>query len=596
MKRLLVTFTTLFSAITALVAQPSAMQNVMGRECESLNGKWYAITDQMDIGLRQKWGAPSTERNTETLRELYFEGGMTLDVPGDWNSQNPEFVYYEAPMWYKRNFNYTPQPNTRQFLHFAAICTNSMVYLNGELLGEHFGGFTPFQFEVTDKLNDGHNHIVVRVDNTRRVDNIPALGFDWWNYGGITRDVDIVTTPETFIEDYWVRLAKGSMKQVDIDVKLNGESSANAEVVVSLGGTKISKKLKTDSEGVATLSFDADLELWSPENPHLYDVVVESADDRVEDEIGFRSLTVEGCEIMLNGEPIFLRGINIHEEIAMDRRRSIDEADAEFLTNEALDLGCNFIRLSHYPHNEHMVKMCERKGIMMWEEIPVWQAIDFTNPKVCNNATNMMHEMVARDKNRCGIIIWSVSNETFRANKSRNDFLFSLVDNVREWDDTRAVSSALNGSFYKEGDDTKLILDDPLMEKLDIIGINKYMGWYDAWKADPAETEFVTLDDKPMIVSEFGAEAIYANYGDGENLNAWSEDYMKKAYEDDLMAFENTPNFRGCAPWILFDFRSPRRAHAMYQQGWNRKGLISPEGNRKQAWHVMFNYYQSKTK
>ncbi len=596
MKRLLVTFTTLFSAITALVAQPSAMQNVMGRECESLNGKWYAITDQMDIGLRQKWGAPSTERNTETLRELYFEGGMTLDVPGDWNSQNPEFVYYEAPMWYKRNFNYTPQPNTRQFLHFAAICTNSMVYLNGELLGEHFGGFTPFQFEVTDKLNDGHNHIVVRVDNTRRVDNIPALGFDWWNYGGITRDVDIVTTPETFIEDYWVRLAKGSMKQVDIDVKLNGEKSANAEVIVSLAGTKISKKLKTDSEGVATLSFDADLELWSPENPHLYDVVVESADDRVEDEIGFRSLTVEGCEIMLNGEPIFLRGINIHEEIAMDRRRSIDEADAEFLTNEALDLGCNFIRLSHYPHNEHMVKMCERKGIMMWEEIPVWQAIDFTNPKVCNNATNMMHEMVARDKNRCGIIIWSVSNETFRANKSRNDFLFSLVDNVREWDDTRAVSSALNGSFYKEGDDTKLILDDPLMEKLDIIGINKYMGWYDAWKADPAETEFVTLDDKPMIVSEFGAEAIYANYGDGENLNAWSEDYMKKAYEDDLMAFENTPNFRGCAPWILFDFRSPRRAHAMYQQGWNRKGLISPEGNRKQAWHVMFNYYQSKTK
>ncbi|MFI3289970.1 MAG: glycoside hydrolase family 2 TIM barrel-domain containing protein [Rikenellaceae bacterium] len=596
LKLLITTSLATLCAIFSLMSQPSAMQNVMGRQRESLNGKWYAITDQMDIGLKQKWGAPTTARNTEKLRELYFEGGMTLDVPGDWNSQNPEFVYYEAPMWYKRNFNYTPQPNSRQFLHFAAVCTNSMVYLNGELLGEHKGGFTPFQFEVTGKLNEGHNHIVVRVDNTRRVDNIPALGFDWWNYGGITRDVDLISTPETFIEDYWLRLSKGSMKQVDVDVKLNGERSANQEVVVSLKGTKISRKIKTNSEGVAKLSFDADLELWSPENPHLYDVVVTSAEDQVEDKIGFRSLSVEGCDILLNGEPIFLRGVNIHEEIAIDRRRSTNEADAEFLTNEALDLGCNFIRLSHYPHNEYMVKMCERKGIMMWEEIPVWQAIDFTDQKVCNNATNMMHEMVARDKNRCGIIIWSVSNETFRANKSRNEFLPSLVKSVREWDNTRAVSSALNGSFYKDGDNTKLVLDDPLMEHLDIIGINKYMGWYDAWKADPSKTEFVTLDNKPMIVSEFGAEAIYANYGDGENLNAWSEDYMKKAYEDDLAAFENTPNFRGSAPWILFDFRSPRRAHAMYQQGWNRKGLISPEGNRKQAWYVMRDFYQSKTK
>ncbi len=587
----------MISTLASITAQPTAMQNVMGRETQSLNGKWYAITDQMDIGLKKNWGAPKTERNTESLRELYFEGGMTLNVPGDWNSQNSEFVYYEAPMWYKRNFNYTPQPGTRQFLHFAAVCINSMVYLNGELLGEHKGGFTPFQFEVTGKLNEGQNHVVVRIDNTRRVNNIPALGFDWWNYGGITRDVDIVTTPETFIEDYWLRLAKGSMEQMDIDVKLNGSKSANAEVVVTIPGTKIEKRLKTDSEGVAKVSFKAtDLELWSPENPHLYDVVVESKDDRVEDEIGFRSLVVDVCDILLNGESIFLRGVNIHEEIAMDRRRSINEADAEFLTNEALDLGCNFIRLSHYPHNEYMVKMCERKGIMMWEEIPIWQAIDFRDPEVCEMGINMMHEMVMRDKNRCGIIIWSIANETFRADKARCEFLAAQADRVRSWDNTRAVSSALNGHGYKDGDYSKLVLDDPLMEHLDIIGVNKYMGWYDAWKGEPGETEFVTLPNKPMIVSEFGAEAIYANYGDGENLNAWSEDYMKKAYEDNLAAFENTPNFRGSAPWILFDFRSPRRAHAMYQQGWNRKGLISPEGNRKQAWHVTHDFYQTKMK
>lgn len=593
-KHLLVAVLAVICSATSLLAQPTAMQNVMARSCQSLNGKWYAITDQMDIGFRKKWHAPTTHRNTETLRELFYEGGMTLDVPGDWNSQNPEFVYYEAPMWYKRNFDYTPQPNTRQFLHFAAVCTNAIVYLNGEELGKHKGGFTPFQFEVTGKLQEGHNHVVVRVDNTRRVDNIPALAFDWWNYGGITRDVDLITTPETFIEDYWLRLAKGSMEQVLVDVKLNGVNSANAEVVVSLPGTKIKKKLKTDDNGVAILAFDAKLELWSPENPRLYDVVVESKEDKVTDEIGFRSLVVDGCDILLNGESIFLRGINIHEEIAMDRRRSINETDAEYLTNEALALGCNFIRLSHYAHNEYMVKMCERKGLMMWEEIPTWQSIQFTNPEVCDLATNMMHEMITRDKNRCGIIIWSISNETSPRAENRTAFLASLADQVREWDNTRAVSSALNGASYQPGDDTKVVLKDPLMEHLDIIGVNKYMGWYQGWRGEPKNTQFVTLENKPMIVSEFGAEAIYANYGDGDNINAWSEDYMKQAYKDDLAAFENTPNLRGTAPWILFDFRSPRRSHAMYQQGWNRKGLISPEGNRKQAWYVMKDYYLTK--
>ncbi len=596
LKNILVAAIATIAALSPIAAQPSAMQNVMARDKMSLNGKWHAITDQMDIGMKKKWYAPTTDRNTESLRELYYEGGMTLNVPGDWNSQNPEFVYYEAPMWYKRNFNYSAAPNTRQFLHFGAVCTNSMIYLNGELLGAHKGGFTPFQFEVTGKLNEGQNHIVVRVDNTRRVDNIPAMGFDWWNYGGITRDVDIVSTSETFIEDYWVRLSKGSMEQVEIDVQLDGAEKAGKEVVVTIPEAKIKKKLKTDAEGFATVAFDADLELWSPENPRLYDVVVESGVERVEDEIGFRSLVVDGCDILLNGESIFLRGINIHEEIARDRRRSVDGDDAEFLTNEALALGCNFIRLSHYPHNEYMVKMCERKGLMMWEEIPLWQGIDFADPDVCNRATNMMHEMVERDKNRCGIIMWSISNETHIGAKNRTTFLSGLADKVREWDDTRAVASALNGPKYLNGDYTKLVLEDDLMKSLDIIGINKYMGWYDAWMADPAKTQFVTMDNKPMIISEFGAEAIYGNYGDGENLNAWSEDYMKSAYEDDLAAFENTPNYRGSSPWILFDFRSPRRSHAMYQQGWNRKGLISPEGNRKEAWHVMHDYYQSKTK
>ncbi|MFR9651775.1 MAG: glycoside hydrolase family 2 TIM barrel-domain containing protein [Rikenellaceae bacterium] len=592
MRKFLMILVLMLSISVASDAQPTAMQNVMGRERMSLNGKWYAITDQMGIGLGKKWYAETTYRTESQLNELYFEGGMTLDVPGDWNSQNPEFVYYEGAIWYKRNFNFTPDESKRHFLHFAAVCRDCKVYLNGIHLGDHKGGFTPFQFEVGDKLREGHNFIVVRIDNTRTKDAIPAMGFDWWNYGGITRDVDLISTPKTFIKDYWIRLVKGSMERVAIDVELDGEAKAGAEVVVKIEGTKIAKKLKTNGEGVASVEFDAKLDLWSPESPKLYDISVATNGDRVEDEIGFRCFEVQGTEILLNGVPQFFRGINIHEEIAQDRRRSINEADAEFLTEEALALGCNFVRLSHYPHNEYMVKMCERKGLMMWEEIPVWQNINFANKQVCDMATNMMAEMVERDKNRCGIVIWSVSNETWAELAPRLEFLTGLIKRVKEWDDTRAVSSALNKLDVM--DDGTLQLNDKLADHLDIIGLNKYMGWYQMWKAEPSKSRWITRDDKPMIMSEFGAEAIYANYGDGENINSWSEDYMKKAYEDNLSSFENIPNYRGSAPWILFDFRSPRRSHAMYQQGWNRKGLISPNGDRKQAWYVMRDYYMSK--
>ncbi|MFI3281198.1 MAG: glycoside hydrolase family 2 TIM barrel-domain containing protein [Rikenellaceae bacterium] len=580
-------------SLSAAVAQ-QAMQNVMGRDRLSLNGRWAVLPDIMDMGISKNWGNPTENSDPLKLNELQYSGGETLAVPGDWNSQCDEYFYYESPMWYQRTFYYAPRSDRREFLHFGAVANHAIVYLNGEKLGEHHGAFTPFQFEVSDMLKEGENSVVVRVDNRRTKSTIPALAFDWWNYGGITRDVDLVSTPKTYIKDYWVRLKRGSRECVVVDVEIDGEQQSGATVNIKVNGTKIAKKLKTDENGRSTIEFRADLELWSPSSPKLYDITIESEEDCVDDKIGFRSFEVRGSDILLNGEPIFLRGVNIHEEIARDRRRSINRDDAEYLCQQAQELGCNFIRLSHYPHNEYMVRLCEERGIIMWEEIPVWQSIDFADPEVCQRITNMMYEMISRDKNRCAISIWSVSNETQPNARNRTEYLTSLIEKCRQWDDTRAVSSALDAIRYIEGDDSKLVLQDPLAEHLDIIGVNKYMGWYQKWLDKPENTEWITIEDKPLIISEFGAEAIYANYGDGDNLNSWSEDYMSQAYRDNLTSFEGIPNLRGTSPWILFDFRSPRRAHAMYQQGWNRKGLLSPEGNRKQAWHIMRDYYQRK--
>ncbi len=574
-----------------------SIQNVMGRECQSLNGRWAFITDIQDLGVKKRWfvTTPANEPSKQ-LKEVSYMGGERLNVPGDWNSQNPEYVYYEAPAWYQRRFHYTKSGDERQFLHFGAVANHAMVYLNGKLLGEHSGGWTPFQFEVTDRLKSGENEVVVRVDNIRTTNTIPALSFDWWNYGGITRDVNIVTTPATYIEDYWLRLEKGSMERLLVDVRLNGAEAANKVVTVSLKGTKISKKIKTDKDGFGTVAFDAKLELWSPESPKLYDVVVESESDKVEDKIGFRSFEVRGAKLFLNGKPIFLRGINIHEEIASERRRSYNAADAEYLLDRAEELGCNFIRLSHYAHNEYMVRALDARGFLAWEEIPVWQGINFASEQVCDNAREMMREMICRDKNRCAIAMWSIMNETFNSNEARNKFLIGFIDEVHALDNTRAVTAAINAVFNTPEAPNKLIMKDPVGERLDIIGVNKYMGWYQPWLAEPTQTDWITVEDKPLIISEFGGGGLYGSNGDQNNLSGFSEERQEKIYKDDIASFERIPNLCGTAPWILFDFRSPRRPNLTYQQGWNRKGLLSPFGDRKLAWFVMKDFYTKKEK
>lgn len=574
----------------------NAMQNVLNRNKKSLNGKWNVLVDPMNIGIKKHWGVLKLPKDKSTLYELRFEGGMMLNVPGDWNSQRPQFEYYEGAMWYKKDFYIKKQKDKRTFIHFGAVCMHSIVYLNGKEIGKHSGGWSPFQYEITDKIKEGKNYVIVRVDNVRSINTIPCMNFDWWNYGGITRDVDIITTPKTFIQDYWIRLKKGDKSKILVDILLNGKDKANQEIKLSIPDAKIHKKLKTNQKGIATLAITAKhLKLWETKEPFLYNIELSSKLDKINDKIGFRDFQVKGSNIYLNDKSIFLRGINIHEEIAMYKRRSVNKEDAEYLTNQAKDLHCNFIRLSHYPQNEYMIRLCEEKGFMMWEEIPLWQGINFSNPSVCKLARNMMKEMICRDKNRCGIVMWSIANETFASNQARCKYLIQTAKAVKSWDNTRALTSALNGIHLKKtenGYENQLI--DPLKEYLDIVSLNKYMGWYNKWPCPPEDLKWVISNDKPIIFSEFGAGAVYGIQGDTTDINKWTEGYQAQTYKNDIKSFETIPNYRGSNPWILFDFRSPRRANAQYQQGWNRKGLISPNGDRKEAWYIMRKYYKNK--
>ena len=272
--------------------------------------------------------------------------------------------------------------------------------------------------------------------------------------------------------------------------------------------------------------------------------------------------------------------------------RAFSQSDAEMLLSEAAALGVNMIRLAHYPQNEYTVRMAEKMGILLWQEIPVWQAIDFSDMQTRAKSQKMLSDMIYRDRNRCAVGFWGVANET-AISEPRNEFLSSLLAAGKSLDTTRLYVAAFDLVYY-EPRTKHFEMHDDFTENLDVVAVNKYMGWYHPWPVDPTEAIWDVCQTKPLIISEFGGEALLGQSGDENVASSWSEEYQAKLYRDNLEMFKHIPNLAGVSPWILFDFRSPYRFHPTNQDGWNRKGLVSDQGFRKQAWYLMHDYYMKK--
>jgi beta-glucuronidase len=578
--------------------------DIASRKTVSLNGKWQYIVDPYETGFRNYrwderaesdngayWSSDVPENKTDR-KEHGYNDKYTLDVPGDWNSQDQKFLYYEGTVWYKKSFDVNlPAANEKVFLYFGAVNYRADVYLNGKKLGMHLGGFTPFNFEIpTGLLKSKDNYLVVKVDNKRFKDEIPTLNTDWWNYGGITRDVKLVFVPQTFIRDYSLQLSKGSAiakeRNVEGWVKLNATTSE--PVTIEVPELKLKKTFTSAGDSIP-LSFKLPkVQLWSPEAPKLYQVIISSKQDRIEDKIGFRTIEVQGSKILLNGKPIFLRGICIHEEIPQQGRRAYSKEDALQLLGEAKELNANMVRLAHYPHNENMTRTADSLGILVWSEIPVYWTIEFTNDTVLQKAKKQLNEMITRDHNRASIIIWSVGNET-PVNSDRTKFMSTLVQTARQWDPSRLISAALE-VHNVNGVQT---IDDPLGAFTDIVSVNEYLGWYGGLPSNCRTAKWELKYSKPLFFSETGAEALGGFHGD--SLTRWSEEYQEWYYKEQVEMMKRMPeNFSGMSPWILNDFRSPRRNNPVYQEGWNNKGLFDHNGNKKKAFYVLKTYYDEK--
>ncbi|WP_174805787.1 glycoside hydrolase family 2 protein [Hymenobacter jejuensis] len=606
----------LLNALTALVllvgpfashnlrAQSAQLQNAPGRRILNLNGSWNYIIDPYENGFydyrreafdQSKSGKggyydnqkPSSKQETELI-EYDFDKSAALQVPGDWNSQDPKLLYYEGTIWYKKSFSLTPKPGKRYFLYFGAINYESHIYLNGKKLGMRKGGFTPIQYDITDRLSStGDNFVIVKADNTRHADEVPTINTDWWNYGGITRDVFIAETPATYITDYKVQLAKNDPNTLAGYVQLSGEGKAGQTVTLNIAEAGIKKSLKTDAEGRATFAVPAKkLTRWSPQNPKLYPVSLTSGSDAVQDRIGFRTIQTKGTDILLNGKSTFLRGISIHDENPLIPGRARGEGDLRMLLTWAKELGCNYVRLAHYPHNEAMLKLADEMGLLVWAEVPVYWTIAWENPATYQNAETQLTDLISMGKNRASIVVWSVGNET-PPSDPRLKFMTSLVKKARSLDDTRLISAALE--LHRDG--SKITVDDPLGAELDLTSFNEYAGWY--WGGKPSEITQYTFDikyNKPVIISEFGGDALGGYHADADTR--WSEEYQEALYQNQFKMLSGIAGLRGLTPWILTDFRATRRQHPVYQNGFNRKGLISNTGQKKKAFYTVQEYYR----
>lgn len=587
----------IFTAAAKAQQQTPLITNTEGRHTISLDGQWRTIIDPYETGYYDYRYEPRADgyfKNTKPqspsdLIEYDFDSSPQLSVPGDWNSQAERLLFYEGTIWYKKSFDYQQKDRSRLFVYFGAANYLADVYLNGQKLGRHEGGFTPFNFEITSLVKEKDNFLVVKVDNKRRRDAVPTLNTDWWNYGGLTRSVSLIEVPVTFIQDYFLQLKKGSMEELAGWVKLNGAAGIQT-ITVEIPEANIRQTLTTDAGGLAPINFKARTELWTPENPKLYQVTISCGSDSVTELLGFRSIATSGSDILLNGKPIFLRGISIHEEAPLRGGRAFSEEDARTLLTWAKELGCNFVRLAHYPHNEHITRMADQMGIMVWSEIPVYWTVLWDNAGTFENARNQLGENVTRDKNRASIILWSVANET-PVSEARNKFLKGLIDQVRLLDPTRLVTAA-NERRY--ADATTEVIDDPLGQYLDVLGCNEYVGWYDGVPEKADNLKWKIASNKPLIISEFGGDALFGNHGDAGVR--WTEEYQKNLYEHQIAMLRKIPSLRGVTPWILVDFRSPRRPLPRIQDFYNRKGLISNHGEKKQAYYVLQKYYSELKK
>lgn len=548
-------------------AGAATLVNAHGRVAMSLDGTWRLTLDPFEEGLRQRWFAydDAPPDQWETPRDWQWDAGESAPVPGCWNLLRPELLHYEGACWYVRDFEAdSPAAGECVLLQFGAAAQRAEVFLNGVHLGGHLGGSTPFSLEATPALREGRNRLMVMVENARRPERVPMHHFDWFNYGGLHRGVALLRLPDLHLRRFAIWLEPGSAhRRIRLRASLSQSVDSTGRLLIPALGLDAEVPFRA---GAADLLVEATPPLWSPAEPVLLDVELHHDGEVLRDRIGFREIRTDGTRILLNGQELVLCGVCVHEDDLATGRCS-DEADIRRRIAHARELGANFLRLAHYPHDDRVARLCDEAGFLLWSEIPVYWAIAFDNPPTLADAHNQLEELIARDANRASVILWGIGNENADTD-ARLAFMAELAHAARAADPSRLVTAAclINRTEFK--------IEDRLAEHLDVIGLNEYFGWYEQGFQGLQRLLSNSRPDRPVIISETGADARSGHRDASAPL--FSEERQAAFYEGQAAALERAGYVRGLAAWLLYDFRSMRR-QTRAQGGFNRKGVMAED-------------------
>lgn len=546
------------------------------RKISDLDGLWYYHADTT---------------GTENWATGLPESKKAIMVPSCWSNE-PGMLHYEGDVWMETSI-FTSLPNAR--IVFGAVNNECDVYLDGKHLGYHYGPFTEFSF-IAEGLTPGEHRLVLRTNNLHNEeDTIPLSNSDWFHYGGIIRSVEVHEFASVLIE---------SMK---LEYILTADNDASINAIISLYSAKdihTSLRLSVDNEALAECQVSVcgrteislpvtlhNISRWDPTNPILYTFTAECEGDSLRERTGFRTIEIKDRGFLLNGKPIFFKGVNRHEEHP-DWGFAVPANLAKKDIDIIRDLGCNFIRGSHYPNAKATLDYMDEVGMLFWEEVPMWQFRQwhYENSTVLNRAAKLHSAMVHRDYNHPSIVVWGLHNEVDTEAQSTYEATKLFRQTIEAYDRSRLITFA-----------SKFPLTDICFALADFISINYYIGWYKGALTDwpdfiaelSAYLEKTGNGNKPLVMSEFGAGAIYG-HRETESEVTWSENYQHQYLDYTLDLFQNHERINGALIWQFCDIRAGSRTcesgirRALSRpRSFNNKGIVNEYRKPKLAYYAV---------
>jgi len=544
-----------------------------------LDGSWRMSPDRENRAEAENWknGLPA--------------GARRVIVPQCWNLEMDLFEF-EGACWYEKEFS---SEKGRVLIEMEGVLGLADVYLDGKHLRSHYGGYTAFTAEA--EVEAGRHRLVVKCDNTKDEDSIPARHVDWFNYGGIHRSVNVHMLPEAWIAAcrYEYELTD-DLKNASVHARLTVRSETDREIKVSVsldGETVLTETVglhKGENE-IALSAFDVkSVRLWDEGKGNLYTVRAMIDEDDMIDRIGFRKIEAKDGRIYLNGKSIFLRGVNRHEEhpdwgFAVPAQ--INERDLQILKK----MNINAVRGSHYPASKQFLDMLDEEGILFWSEIPMWGFPKelMARPLVIERGLAMHAEMTEQYFNHPSIVIWGAHNECETFTDEGYEITRQFTGLLREKGGNRLVTYA---TMYFE--------KDICFGLADFVSVNKYHGWYGEsikeWKTYIPSLRERLIEtgnaDKPVVMSEFGAAAVYGYKSFDENK--WTEEYQTEVLTEVIRLSANEPGCAGTYVWQFADMRSDMNINRA--RSFNNKGVVNEHRRPKMAFYAVKSLYEAISK